>query len=405
MYCYEDFLDKGPSIKPGSIYSIMTTMRETVVLEGRKRRIYTAAEMLALPPNATPWIVDNMIPCGGRVMLYGQGSSYKTMFVFDLAVSIACGMDILPGVKVKKAGRVLLVSTEATLNANRKRLEYIVRARDVLPQKLQLYYCQDRYTFNDRADIDSFLEDMDSIDPMAVILDPLVNFVGGDENSAKETEPFRKIIDAIITARGTTFIILHHEGVSGKGRPRGTSAWHGWLDSELQFVKSSITPSGGTGKLNLVEVTATKMRDGVEDKLLTLIPIYNEPAKTIGFKAHDPKLQDSLYQITDKLLACRVISVFAPITTTDAATRSGISYQRMRDALSSLQTEGVVDKLGTVLRDTSPDGSRRRTVSAWKYTDRISQVDAYLAMMRAKQQEIEDDLRDYFLDPSSATAA
>ena len=77
----------------------------------------------------------------------------------------------------------------------------------------------------------------------------------------------------------------------------------------------------------------------------------------------------------------------------------------MRDALSSLQTEGVVDKLGTVLRDTSPDGSRRRTVSAWKYTDRISQVDAYLAMMRAKQQEIEDDLRDYFLDPSSATAA
>jgi len=38
VYCYEGFLDKGPSIKPGSIYSIMTTM----VAENRSVQLFFA---------------------------------------------------------------------------------------------------------------------------------------------------------------------------------------------------------------------------------------------------------------------------------------------------------------------------------------------------------------------------
>jgi len=383
--------------------AVNANRRGAITVSRRKRKILTAAEILAYPDVDVPWIVENMIPSGGRVMLYGQGSSYKTMFVFDLAIAISSGMDLLPGLQVKHPGRVLLVSTEATLTLNRRRLEYIVRARNASPPTLQLHYCQDRYTFSDKDDVDMFLNDLQEIEPSVVILDPLVNFVGGDENSVKETEPFRAVIDAVIAELGTTFIILHHEGVSGKGRPRGSSAWHGWLDSELQFVKKSFVPPNGTASVNIVEVIATKMRDGVEDHLLSLLPVYNQVLKTIVFYPYSQDLQHQLYQIQDKMAVCKLLKEQAPLTTTDVAQASGLPGARAKEALLMLREDGVAEQNGFVMRSSSSDGSRQRRVAAWQLVDRLSQVDGFLAIMRARQREIEEDVSRYVLDPVSCS--
>jgi hypothetical protein len=72
-------------------------------------RIYSMTELLRLPP--PEWLVENVLPAGGLIGLYGEPGSFKSFIAIDIAMSIATGLS-WHGAEVRK-GHVIYVAAKA----------------------------------------------------------------------------------------------------------------------------------------------------------------------------------------------------------------------------------------------------------------------------------------------------
>ena len=90
-------------------------------------------------------------------------------------------------------------------------------------------------------DINAIAESIDYHQPDIVMIDPIINFFDGEENSNQELHNLLSRIDRLIELFGVAVIIAHH---TGKERAddasfmsaRGGSAFAGWMDSGIKLM-------------------------------------------------------------------------------------------------------------------------------------------------------------------------
>ena len=90
-------------------------------------------------------------------------------------------------------------------------------------------------------DINAIAESIDYHQPDIVMIDPIINFFDGEENSNQEIHSLLSRIDRLIELFGVAVIIAHH---TGKERAddasfmsaRGGSAFAGWMDSGIKLM-------------------------------------------------------------------------------------------------------------------------------------------------------------------------
>ena len=90
-------------------------------------------------------------------------------------------------------------------------------------------------------DINAIAESIDYHQPDIVMIDPIINFFDGEENSNQEIHNLLSRIDRLIELFGVAVIIAHH---TGKERAddasfmsaRGGSAFAGWMDSGIKLM-------------------------------------------------------------------------------------------------------------------------------------------------------------------------
>lgn len=391
-------------------------------MQQARHKIYRVEDLLTLEDDGQRWLVNNMVPRIGRTMVYGHGGTFKTTILFDLAIGVASGGALLRQFPIDQHGPVFIVSTESSKYANRDRLLSHIRARESsspellqrqavgkgapmpITKEMPIFFCHQAYDFDDVMDQKEFEAAFEAIKeetgqyPRFTLLDPLDSFISGDENSAKETKPFRKFGDHIVEKYETSLCVIHHS-TKDKENPsiRGSGAWRGWTDAALFFQKKFVTFNGEN--LTYVDVTSDKQRDGREGHIFSVIPEFDQVRKMTTFVLMSDGIDpDFLTRSVVQQKVLELVRQLAPITQKEVIDASGFSYKRVKAALDHLAMDGVISQDVYVDRSTSTDGSRTRAVPAWRATAKISQVDAAVVLLRAAQQSDEADERGYQVD-------
>lgn len=373
----------------------------------RHHIVHDIVGLCTLEDDGNRWLVRNMIPRIGRTFAWGHGGSFKTSILFDLAIAVASGGQLLRHFPVEEHGPVFVVSAEGSKYTNRDRIMAHLRARELnspellarggkppIPtvEQVPLYYCQQAYILDDPMDAAEFREDIERIRPKLIILDPLDSFIEGDENSAKDTKGFRRYLDGVVEEFECSVVVVHHSTKDNKDRAtsiRGSSAWRGWIDSSLFFERKTYPV--GNKQVPYLQLVCKKQRDGTEGDIFTVMPEFDKQRGITTYTIMPANVDaDLLMRSEAQQRVLGLLAQYGALLQKEIIDLSEYSYNKVVTALADLQFDGYIAQNALVERSTSADGGRKRNCPAWQLTGKISAVDATAAILKAQEAEEEE---------------
>jgi hypothetical protein len=216
------------------------------------------------------WLLEGLWQESSYGIMSGQPKIGKTWLATDIALSIVAGRHTLDGSE-SKSGDVIYWNAENGDDGFKFRIAKIASRKGLISHgynseghiTLQSDWRGSHHLLCIPRKVGRLL-DLSTVEwqnqfcralqfnhekPALVIIDPLVNCIGGaDENSAKEMMPVLKFLMGVTETTGVSIMVLHHtkKGKTDTGgqNMRGTSALHGWVDSALYMEKLE---KGGDG--------------------------------------------------------------------------------------------------------------------------------------------------------------
>lgn len=193
-------------------------------------RLYSTQELLRLP--SPRWQVQDILPAGGLVGLYGQPGTGKSFIAIDLAMCVASGLP-WHGHQVIQQGFVLYISAEGGTGIG-KRVQAWLSSNGVSPDAAHIGWLIEAIPINnDSEDMDILFERLGNeleINPSLVIIDTLARCFDGDENQQEDMGRFVAGADRIRQEFKSTVIVVHHTRLDGE-RERGNTAFRGAADT------------------------------------------------------------------------------------------------------------------------------------------------------------------------------
>jgi hypothetical protein len=212
----------------------------------------TRFDQIAFEPSVA-YLVDNIVPTGGLVVVWGPPKCGKSFWVFDLSMHIALGW--LYRERKVEQGAVVYLALEGG-KAFRNRVAAFKQRHAV--NDAPFYLITDRT--NLITDHPALIEDIraqvaQGEKPAVVVIDTLNRSLAGSESRDEDMAAYLKAADAIREAFGCTVIIIHHCGVDGT-RPRGHTSLTGAADAQLAVTRDEA---------DNVLVEIEWLKDGAED--------------------------------------------------------------------------------------------------------------------------------------------
>ena len=201
-----------------------------------------------------PFFIQNLLPRGGSLLLYGRAGEMKSWIVQHMGYCIATGTPWLDFPTTQ--ARCLICNFEISPAGYHERLVLMSTSYQLEPQKL--YVTSPSFMpLEEPAVFNAFKAEVDAVNPDVIILDCLSGCFGGDENSS---EQMSNLIRSFGELKGETrgVIIVHHSNknlmvVNPMDKARGHSKLVGYVDSivyvvsqptgkQLQFGKTRLCP-------------------------------------------------------------------------------------------------------------------------------------------------------------------
>ncbi|HVI38714.1 MAG TPA: AAA family ATPase, partial [Gaiellales bacterium] len=215
-------------------------------------------------PVLVPWLVEDTIPAGGLVVVYGAPGSFKSFAMLDLACRLARGW-IWLGKRTVQTGVVYLVGEGSGGFGKRLRAwrqyhgvtEFVPEFRS-LPRAVNLL---------DPAEVTVFIAAAKTalaeagIPIGAVFADTWSrSLTGGDEDKARDSGIATHNALRIQTELGCTFIAIHHPGKDEGRGARGSSALPGNADTIIHAERQG----------DAITLTMEKQKDGEDGQAYRL---------------------------------------------------------------------------------------------------------------------------------------
>jgi hypothetical protein len=187
----------------------------------------------------TQWLIESLWADQAVGILGGEPKCCKSFLALDIAVSVAAGQPCLRHYPVPRAGKVLLFPAEDSLPVVRQRLEGIAAAAQVsfasLPIEVITAPSLRLDTSGDRQRLSNTVQELQ---PVLLILDPLIRLHRVDENDATQIAALLSFLRQLQRQFKLAVLLVHHARKdSHSSRPgqalRGSSELHGWGDSNL----------------------------------------------------------------------------------------------------------------------------------------------------------------------------
>lgn len=224
--------------------------------------IRTLGEIRQEPPEEATFLVQDLLPRAGRLLVSGAPKVGKSIFIENLALSIAAGVPFLgkfqisPNPNSKSDGhRVILLDRELSERSLYDRLNALIDARPG-------YSCADDKLLIDHR-IQVRLDEPGATSALVelvrqnagdvLILDTAYKFFAGDLESSRAVKSALKTLDDVILETGVTVILTHHhrKGQQTKGgkddaphpdQVVGSFLWTGWPNGTvlLNFLNRRV---------------------------------------------------------------------------------------------------------------------------------------------------------------------
>ena len=188
------------------------------------------------PPPAI--IGDGILLRECLLLISGPPKVKKSFLAANLAISLAYGRSFA-GFKIAAGQSVLLISAEGGLSPNKKRLQQMWRSWPS-PQ-ISSGRFHGTFAWTHPLDSEEGEEKLKSAlacyRPDVLILDPLVRFHQGEENSATDMGRFFRRLRKLMKEYHFAVILIHHAGKNLEQGARGSSAIQAEYDSAIQMKK------------------------------------------------------------------------------------------------------------------------------------------------------------------------
>jgi len=200
--------------------------------------VQRASQLDAAGPQ-THWLVEDLWSEQAVGILGGEPKCCKSFLALDIAVSVASGAACLRRFSVQRTGKVLLFPAEDSLAVVRQRLEGICQAAQVCFESLPVeVITAPTLRLDAAADRQRLANTVQSLQPILLILDPLIRLHRVDENDASQIAGLLSFLRQLQRQFHLAVLLVHHARKdSHSSRPgqalRGSSELHGWGDSNL----------------------------------------------------------------------------------------------------------------------------------------------------------------------------
>lgn len=209
-------------------------------------------------PQAPQWLIRGYLEKNTLAVLYGPSGVMKTFVALDMAFSISAGLP-WHGVPTANPGPCFYVAGEGYRGLG-KRLKALTLVHKVNVENVHFFTSRQAAHLLSAASESELTEALRVWSeqfgkPSLVVFDTLNRCFGpGDENRTADMTQFITVLDRIRSEFGCAVLVIHHSGVRGKDRGRGSSALPASVDTELQLTKAG----------NIRTLSCTKMKDHEE---------------------------------------------------------------------------------------------------------------------------------------------
>ncbi len=197
------------------------------------------ASQLSTAGPQTQWLVEGLWSDQAVGILGGEPKCCKSFLALDVAVSVASGAACLRQFPVRRTGKVLLFPAEDSLAVVRQRLEGIACAAQVGFESLPVeVITAPSLRLDTPTDRQRLTQTVQNLQPILLILDPLIRLHRVDENDATQMATLLSYLRELQRQFHLAVLLVHHARKdSHSSRPgqalRGSSELHGWGDSNL----------------------------------------------------------------------------------------------------------------------------------------------------------------------------
>lgn len=199
---------------------------------------------VAAVPDEGPvkWLVRELWQDQAVGIVGGEPKSYKSFVSTQIAVCVASGKPIF-GEHETQQGRVLMFNAEDRPSMTRNRVHQMCRAMDVNIATLDFHLVNvPALRLDDAEQMERLDRTVGQLKPVLVILDPLRDLHGLDENDAQVVSALLAPLRVMQRVHGCSVMVVHHMAKATEfsrragQRLRGSSALHGWIDSAIYLT-------------------------------------------------------------------------------------------------------------------------------------------------------------------------
>ncbi len=306
--------------------------------------LWTMKELIEADFPEPAWIVDKIIPEGEMTLIIGRIKELKSLFTQYMSTRIICGQDVL-GLKTKKA-KILIIDEENSLAELRRRFRKIKYGLNDDEQKNLKLCSMVGLKFNDKDSLKKLKILIDKVKPEVIILDSLVRFSTGDENSAQD---MKKVFDTTkelnkYNKKSLTWIILHHIRKT-TGKIRADDA-RGSGDITAQPTCVLVVNRNDKITYTLSQEAVRNLAEPIND---LQFKVYDKENDIIfELKGSSPKVYNVKEAAENAILPWICNQLIGTVFKTGLVKKSFQSHDKsaLQDALKSLKDKGILGDEG-----------------------------------------------------------
>lgn len=292
------------------------------------------------------WLIESIWAASAVGVIGGAPKCCKSWFGLDMALSVASGTRCLGRFAVKQPGPVLVFLAEDALPAVRARIQALCTQRNLDIERLNLFVITASTLRLDLAEDQQRLQaTVAYLNPLFLLLDPLVRLHHLDENSAADISKLLGFIRHMQRTYHTAIALVHHASKKHRAQPgqalRGSSDLHAFGDSNAYLARGKkrivlsvehrsaksmdpielalvSQPDSSDTHLEIVADTVSNASGSLEQRALLLIQNSKRPLTRTAIREHlrvnNQRLGDTLAQIEKRALVMKTSKGWIPLT-------------------------------------------------------------------------------------------
>lgn len=302
---------------------------------------------VAAVPDLGPvqWLVRDIWKLEGVGIIGGEPKTYKSFLSAQIAVAVASGIPLFGRHEVQP-GPVLMFNAEDDQPMTRDRIAQMCRALEVDFGSLPIEFVDvPALALDDPAEIRKLVRTVERLKPALTVLDPLRDLHSLDENDAKLASALLKPLRVMQREQHTAVMLVHHMSklTETQRRPgqrlRGSSVYHGWVDSALYLSHKDgailIEPEQrGAKALDKFTFTVENAHSPQGDALWLEAQVADEDGET----ARDREA------IVDNSIISVLQEATEPLTSKDIRTRCKKRHEVIGEGIKRLVNQRLVSE-------------------------------------------------------------